>query len=76
MNNQTERKNLKVYFWIDQTTLKYIDSECQKKMISRSAYLRWLIVNFNEGTIHQINEIYNELILKGTIREFAKGVIK
>jgi len=72
MINPTQRKNLKVYFWVDENTLHYIDSACQEKMLSRSAYLRWIVLNFNEGTVHQINEIHQELIVRGKLKELMK----
>jgi predicted Rossmann-fold nucleotide-binding protein len=72
LNSPTERKTVKCYFWSEPSLLKFIDEEADKKMMSRSAYLRWLIINYNEETIRQVKEIYNEIVVRKRLDEFTK----
>ncbi|MFW5803878.1 MAG: CopG family transcriptional regulator [bacterium] len=65
----TQNKTHKIYFWSDKELIKFIDSEAQRRGISRSAFIRWVLLNFNDSVLPQIEEIYNEIVRNKMLRK-------
>lgn len=67
-----KNKTKKVYFWLEPELLAKIDEACADKMISRSGYIRWVIQNYSEHTVYQINAIYKEICVNKKLNELIK----